>query len=397
MIVDDNPVNLKLIYEYLKRNFETFQFLSGVDIVKDAIKINPDVILLDVMMPIKTGYECLEELNKHDNTKDIPVILVTALSDYEDIKKGMSYGAFDYIKKPVNNVELLTKIDLALKFQEKNNVVKKYKMYANINESLLYAKRIQDSILPDKTKLEKIFGNIKILYNPRDILSGDFYWAEQINNKKYLFLGDCTGHGVPGCILSVIFSTLLHRNTHCNKIFSPSKIFEHLSYEINELLNTNDTYTNYDGADAAMIILEDETIYYSGAYIDLIIVSEKDIIFNNKPYNPTLENDKFKLYNICSCKTSIGRESIDYIFSTFNIKVNKGDRIYLWTDGIYEQIGLNADFKVKKYSKRKFLEFLLSIQDHDINAIECLVLNETQNWRKELDQLDDITFIGLEV
>lgn len=397
MIVDDYSMNVKSLEHMLKNNYEIHKFYDGIDILKNTIDINPDLILLDLMMPDKDGYECLDELQKHQLTKDIPIIIITSLVEYDEIKKSMVKGAFDYIKKPVDKTELFNKVGIALKYKEKDNILKKYQIFANINESILYAKRIQDSILPDKKIIKSIFNNIKILYQPKDILSGDFYWVNEIDNKKYLLLGDCTGHGIPGSILTIIFTLLLDKYQYYSEL-SPSKVLEYLSSEINIVLNSNDAYTNFDGADAALLMFTDnETLYYSGANIDLIIVSKEYISFNGKLYDATFSNEIYKLYNINANNFSVGRESVDYIFNTYKLKLNKGDRIYLWSDGIYHQFGVNEDCKVKKYSKKRFLQFLLDIQNSNITEIKTLVAEEINKWMCGLDQIDDITFLCLEI
>ncbi|MBU1096748.1 MAG: response regulator [Ignavibacteriae bacterium HGW-Ignavibacteriae-2] len=134
LIVDDQPDNVFILEDRLKREgFETISAYDGPTCLQKAEDDNPDLVLLDVMMPGMSGFEACEKLVSNEKTKSIPVILVTALTDIEDIKKGLSVGAFDYIKKPYNRAELIARVNSALRFSESNKVlieVEKIKTFA---------------------------------------------------------------------------------------------------------------------------------------------------------------------------------------------------------------------------------------------------------------------------
>ena len=124
LIVDDQPDNVFILEDRLKREgFETLTAYDGPTCISIAESDQPDLILLDVMMPGMSGFEACEKLVVNSKTKSIPVILVTALTDIDDIKKGLAAGAFDYIKKPYNRAELIARVNSALRFSESNKVM----------------------------------------------------------------------------------------------------------------------------------------------------------------------------------------------------------------------------------------------------------------------------------
>ncbi|MBN1300107.1 MAG: response regulator [Melioribacteraceae bacterium] len=134
LIVDDQPDNVFILEDRLKREgFGTLTAYDGTSCIDKAENNQPDLILLDVMMPGMSGFEVCEKLTGNDKTKMIPIILVTALTDVEDIKKGLSVGAFDYIKKPYNRAELIARVNSALRFSQSNKAlleVEKIKTFA---------------------------------------------------------------------------------------------------------------------------------------------------------------------------------------------------------------------------------------------------------------------------
>ncbi len=124
LVVDDQPDNVFILHDKLKREgFEVFSAYDGPSGIKKAMEVNPDLVLLDVMMPGMSGFEACKILGETENTKNIPVILVTALTGTEDLTEGLSAGAFDYIKKPFNRSELIARINSALKFRESNQLL----------------------------------------------------------------------------------------------------------------------------------------------------------------------------------------------------------------------------------------------------------------------------------
>lgn len=400
LIVDDDLTNLKIIEAILHNETINKTLNTGINIIKETIEFKPDVIILDIMMPDKDGYECLKELTLHDLTSDIPIIMLSAKIEHEDVKKSLNNGAFEYVKKPVDSAELLSKLRAAIKIHEKNKEIKEYKSYANVHESLLHARRIQNSFLPDKEQRRKLFPTLEILFLPKEIVSGDFYWMNEIDDKKMLFLGDCTGHGVPASMISIMGFTLLNKNINYKKETDPSKILSFLTKEINNILNSKDSFTMYDGMDAGLIVFEknNNNLFFAGARMDLFIVSKrKNILHNGKNLHPIQSDNNIQLFKISSDVFSIGKESIGNIFNKHHIKIEKGDRIFLWTDGVYEQLGSNENYKIKKYSKRKFFDFFIKIQNLSINKQKTLIAKEIEEWKGDIDQLDDITFMGLEI
>ena len=166
------------------------------------------------------------------------------------------------------------------------------------------------------------------------------------------------------------------------------------------MISNTDSYTTHDSLDAALIKIEDfdkeVDIEYSSSRIDLFIISKnRNIIMNNEIIDPYMNYNEFFLYKIISNSNSLDRDSINVDYNINKINLVKGDRLFMWTDGLYEQIGVNDCNKLKKYSKKKFIEFLLKKQKFNLDTLTQAVSDEFNNWRLSIEQFDDITFIGL--
>jgi phosphoserine phosphatase RsbU/P len=408
LIIEDDIYNAELLEEFLTIIFkgefedpiETKILSHGKYVVKEAVSFEPDVILLDILMPDKNGLDCIEELQNVELTIDIPIIVISAKIEYSIIQEAITLGAFEYIKKPFDRFELLTKLKMAHRFCLNNKKLKEYQTYANINESLIHAKRIQNSLFPDKEKRKNILPNSDYIYIPKDILSGDFLWLNKIGiGKKIIFVGDCTGHGLPGAMLTVMGSTLLNKNINYRYEYTPAKILDYLGHEINILLNSKDTYTLYDGLDGACLLLDEEHgfLEYAGASTPLIITSKQDkLIINGQEHEPHLIQDSWSLFMVAGDNISVGKESINYTFNNHRLKINKGDRLYLSTDGYSDQIGYIGT-KSSKYGRKRYLNTIINFQESSIFHQKTILYEKHKEWRGQMDQMDDILILIIEI
>jgi serine phosphatase RsbU (regulator of sigma subunit) len=249
----------------------------------------------------------------------------------------------------------------------------------DIKDSINYAKRLQEAILPKQDEVKKIFPQNFIYYLPRDIVSGDFYWTSKQENKKIFVVADCTGHGVPGAFVSMLGNDLLNNIINENQVTNTSKILTNLNKGVLNAFNSDDvSYNTNDGMDIAVISIdENNLLQYSGAHRPLTIVRNKEII--------ELKPDK---------KSIGGRTELDFVFKPNEIQLMKDDTIYMYSDGFADQFG---GVKGKKYLTKRLKELLIEVSGLAINTQKNKIDKEFLNWKGNLNQLDDVLLTGIKI
>jgi len=245
----------------------------------------------------------------------------------------------------------------------------------SILDSLNYSKNIQQAMLPGKNSFDIKFKDYFILFQPKDIVSGDFYWMEEIDGKVFLSVADCTGHGVPGAMLSMICSKALTKVVKELKIYSPAKILDQTVLELEEYFSKSDK-TIYDGMDLSLVCLDynNNILTYSGA--------------NNPLYY--IENKKLKI--IKADRQPIGLYNERKPYSQTELKISNINSIYLFSDGYADQFGGPNN---KKFSKKRFRELLESLNSNTLNYQGYIIEKEINIWKGKKEQIDDITVIGV--
>lgn len=263
--------------------------------------------------------------------------------------------------------------------QEKNTIIEV--AYNDIKSSINYAKRIQEAILPLNEEIKKQIKESFILFKPRDVVSGDFYWFSNHNGKKIMACVDCTGHGVPGAFMSMIGHTLLNEIVVEKNITKPSSILDLLHVRVRQSLKQNlESAETRDGMDISICVLDEKgtLLEYAGANRNLIIVRSG------------------KLIEIKADKQPIGGDQMeqDRIFTNHIVDIVSGDTIYMTTDGYADQFGGE---KGKKFMVKRFHQTLLSIQNESVEK-QGEILNDTiEHWKGEHEQVDDILVIGIKI
>lgn len=252
--------------------------------------------------------------------------------------------------------------------------------HKEVMDSVNYAKKIQEAILPD---LNEIFNHIPhsfILFKPRDIVSGDFYWFAHKNNISIIAAVDCTGHGVPGAFMSMIGNTLLNKLVLEKNIVDPGEILSKLDKEVNHALKQNRSDSeSRDGMDVALLKIDytKMEICYAGA---------------NRPLYYIKEN---QLTEIKASKFPIGGMQLENekIFQNHILQVSPFDTFYISTDGFADQFGGVG----KKLMTKKFKDILVSIQDKKMSEQRMYLSNFIEEWKKDFEQTDDILVIGIRI
>jgi serine phosphatase RsbU (regulator of sigma subunit) len=246
----------------------------------------------------------------------------------------------------------------------------------DITDSIHYAKRIQVAIMPPEIPFDNTF----ILFRPKDIVSGDFYWIEVIGDKEFFAAVDCTGHGVPGAFMSIIGSNSLNKIVREQCIHQPDKIMNKLNQEVMLSLQSQDSDGGaiYDGMDMALVCYDKKTgeLEYSGAYNPLVIIREGEII--------EIKADRFSIGR----SSSVGEKKI---FTNHKMKIHKGDTIFIFSDGYADQFGGESG---KKFKSKPMKELFLAINDKNMQEQKEILNNTLDAWRGDIDQVDDVIIIG---
>jgi len=247
----------------------------------------------------------------------------------------------------------------------------------NINDSINYALKIETAILPSKGTFSDLFEDFFILYRPKDIVSGDFYWMEQIGDEVYIAVADCTGHGVPGAMVSVICSNALNRVVKEMQKRNTGDILDHVTDVVTEHFSKGD-HLIYDGMDIAFCRINLKTLWleYSGANNPIYVVSEDD--FQQLP----------------SSRQPIGEYPNRKKFESTEMQLKSGDQIYLFSDGYADQFGGPSG---KKFRSQKFRDLIRSAATLPMSAQRELLESRFNEWRDELDQVDDVCVLGIKV
>ncbi|MBN1182904.1 MAG: tetratricopeptide repeat protein [Bacteroidales bacterium] len=248
-----------------------------------------------------------------------------------------------------------------------------------ITASIHYASRIQTAILPPRELREQILPEHFILYKPRDIVSGDYFWMTQKGDKTIVVAADCTGHGVPGAFMSMLGVVFLNEIVNKPGIKHANQILHELrDYIIKALHQTGKAGEQKDGMDMALVSLDCKTheVEYSGAY------------------NPLYHIRDGQLEELKADRMPIGIHLSLDPFTNQVIKVKPGDTLYMFSDGYVDQFGGALG---KKFKAPQFKELLLSIQEKPMSEQKELLNESIEKWREGYDQIDDILVIGIRV
>ncbi|MEM7550261.1 MAG: tetratricopeptide repeat protein [Bacteroidota bacterium] len=278
----------------------------------------------------------------------------------------------DEIEKQKNEIEI-QKNDIEEKSEELNLINNE------LTDSIRYARKIQESLFPENKSLKTIFSDSFIFYQPRDIVSGDFYWFEEIGDLVIIATVDCTGHGVPGAFMTVLANSLLNQIVKEGRLTEPNLILTLLDQKVRQSLHQDGSRfdNSNDGMDMALCSInkKDFTLKFTGAQIPLYYSS-----------NGQLEQYKGDRFPIGS------KQHEDKEFKTVTIQAEKGDVFYLASDGFQDQFGGEKD---KKFMKSTFRKFLGSIHGLPMNKQLDEVTKTFFDWKNGNEQTDDVLVMGV--
>jgi serine phosphatase RsbU (regulator of sigma subunit)/HAMP domain-containing protein len=253
-------------------------------------------------------------------------------------------------------------------------------LYKHVTDSIRYAKRIQESILPPESVIHKLLPESFVLFKPKDIVSGDFYWMSEKNGKVLFSAIDCTGHGVPGAFMSLVGYNLLKEIIDGMEELNPAKILDLLSAGVRSTLHQFDKSSAKDGMDIALCMIDYNKmeLQYSGAFNPLYLIRNRNI------------------QEIKADKLLIGYSYNDEVESYTNhtVKLNSGDSIFISSDGYADQFG---GPRGRKFMVSNFRQLMLDIHQLPMEEQKKVLDERFEEWKGELEQIDDICVIGVRV
>ncbi|MBN2274968.1 MAG: SpoIIE family protein phosphatase [Bacteroidales bacterium] len=251
----------------------------------------------------------------------------------------------------------------------------------SITDSINYARRIQNAMLPPIKMFKSYFPQSFLFYMPKDIVSGDFYWINKLYSKIFISAVDCTGHGVPGAFMSIIGFELFRKITNIEGLSRPSDILNKLNEDFHEIFKDVDNVVLRDGMDVAFcaIDINDMILEFSGAFNPLYLIRDNKIT--------EIKGDRF----------AIGIDETNFKDQTFKnhmIPLQEGDIIYIFSDGFADQFGGPEG---KKFKYRRFRHLLLNIHQLPMDDQRNILETSLREWKGDLEQVDDVMVLGIKI
>lgn len=396
LLLEDNYSDAELLMRTLTKadlKHELHLVESKAHFISELDNFKPDIIVSDHYLPSFNSLEALKIARK--KRSDIPFILVTGSVSEEFAEDCMKAGVDDYILKnslirlpsSIKNIfsrakanrekEIVESLHKELKVAyqeiEENN--------KSMTDSINYAKLIQEAMLPEKAVLTNYFPNSLIIYRPKDIVSGDFYWFVERDHKLLIAVADCTGHGVPGSLMSMIGYGLLNEIVNVKRIVHPAEILSRLNAGIRRTLK-QDKIGNQrcDGMDIALCSIDrtNRQMEFAGANRHLIYFRDKSL--------EMIKGNKFGIGGLHD-ESSIN-------FTNHKVSYDNGDIIYMCTDGYADQFG---GTKGKRMMTRNMIKILEKSLSFGVAEQEQLLNHWLDKWQGDYEQTDDILLIGIQL
>ena len=392
LIVDDISENLFALYAILKsEELIIHKADSGKAAIELAVRNPYDCIILDVQMPEMDGFEVAKILGEKEETKNIPIIFLSALgSDKEKIIEGIDRGAIDFLAKPPDPDLLKAKLKLCINISKKTKQTRRIhssvirerdsikEHSADVQSSLKYARNIQQAMLPKEDFINAFFSESFVLYQPKESIGGDFYAIREKDDAIILICGDCTGHGVPGAMLTMISLNIINNLIDSKGITQPDQLLNAMGKEFRNAFNSEFSPIQIDdGLEMAVctFLKSKNKLQFASSRRPLLFCSGNEI--------QKIDAD---FMGISSSLPD------DYLFTLRELEISEGDVIYLFTDGIVDQFGGKRE---KKFMLKRLLELVQSVSWQKMSEQKKVIGEAIQKWMGEHHQIDDILLLGV--
>ncbi|AFM03794.1 SpoIIE-like protein with response regulator receiver domain [Bernardetia litoralis DSM 6794] len=382
LCIDDEPIILNSLKQELSQYFADSIIIEtaesgeeGLEII-DFLREKGDeivVIISDYIMPQMRGDEFLIEA--HRLLPNCMKILLTGQASLEGVTNAINKtNLYRYISKPWSTKDLMMTVESAIDNYHKDKLLKSQNK--QIQSSIRYAERIQSSILPSSNYLSDLLPNHFVFYKPKDVVSGDFYWCREEDNKIIIAVADCTGHGVPGAFMSLIGHQLLNRAVVDKKIYSPEKILESINEAMKSVWN-REHENSHEGMEIAICVIdkEENTFSFAGAKRPICIIQNSELNY--------VKGDKLGVD---------GKERTTYTKHEFEIQENT--QIYLYSDGYQDQFGGEDNRRFMSKSLRVLFQ---KLANEPIKKQQAEIVTTFENWKQNYEQIDDVLILGVAI
>ncbi len=392
LVVDDDKFSLAITMKYIQESGVSMHILHATN-GRLACRVTevskPDLIIMDWEMPEMSGIQAISYLKCNPETSDIPIIMTTAHTSSDYIRKAFAAGAIDYVRKPIDKVELMARMNSAIALTSSYKEIQEQKKVIEIqNDKIIkgieYAYRIQTAMHQPIEEIRKYIPDFFVLYKPKEIVSGDFFWFStlsdadgSIGNKLIIAAADCTGHGVPGGFLAMLGNSLLHQIVNTRNIRQPDLILNELHRNFKKTLyqEQND---NDDGMTISICTIDrlQKTIEFAG--------SESPFVYFQHG----------KMFRIEGDETSIGGMQFEEnpIFTKHCIDISTPTMVFLFSDGYQDQFERDSD---KKFLVMRFMKLLGDISLLPVEEQRLTLNKKIDDWMGDKQyQTDDIMVLG---
>jgi serine phosphatase RsbU (regulator of sigma subunit) len=371
--------NRELIYEILHSLYENAEQTQKYQKALNYFKQHS--VVKDSIMSEKTHQQMVELETKYETEKKEQQIELQKSQLYQKEAVIKQQQTQKYLFATASVSILLITLILARSYIEKR---KTNRMLASknksITESITYAQKIQSAVLPPEDLINHMLPEHFILYLPRDIVSGDFYWITRINNQTVIAVADCTGHGVPGAFMSMLGFTLLNEVVNGMKLLQANIILNELRSKVKKSLRQKgDEHEAQDGMDIALCIIDQDQqhMQYAGANNPLILISDGELT-RIKP-------------DLMPVGIQINERNS---FTNHQIDLKKGDILYLFSDGYIDQFGGENG---SRFKAGNFERLLAEIWQKDMPLQHEILKERLLKWKNGYDQIDDILVMGIRI
>jgi len=388
LVVDDNVVNRRLLFNILKKEgYELLEASDGEEAIEVAVQGQPDLILLDIMMPKKDGYEVCRELKKDERFAAVPIIFLSAKAETEDKIKGLDLGGADYVTKPFDRGEVVARCHAQLKIRDltkrltlaNQDLVEKQRL---IDEDLKAAAEIQRSLLPQE------YPNVDIMdvawkFMPCQSIGGDIFNLIRLDEDNWgIYMVDVSGHGVPSALVAVSVTQMMHSSESVvlkrsidhppyYQIVAPPEVLEKLDREYP---------------------IERFEKFFTITYIVLNGQSKRIQYSNAAHPPPVLLHTDGTLEFLDKGGTIIGIGGA-LPFEGGENQLRAGDKLFIYTDGIVEYQDEDGNF----YGEDRFFDEMKRLKDEPISSMIDGVIASVMDFGKNNEPQDDISLLGIEI
>jgi serine phosphatase RsbU (regulator of sigma subunit) len=309
-------------------------------------------------------------------------ILTSASSPYRFILYGALIIAFVYLLVMSQTRSLIKTRKLLKEKEQALDLIAYQKIELelrdkNITDSLIYAQRIQEALLPSETYFRKHFQDSFIFFKPKDIVSGDFYWIGEKSDKIFVVAADCTGHGVPGALMSMIGLEIIEKTINEDKIEVPSQILAILNKGLEKTFSREKNIGTIirDGMDIGLCVIDKKRkkLLYTGAFFPLYLIRDNS------------------LTEVKGNKIIIGMNPDGLPYTDNELDLKEDDILYIFSDGYVDQFGGTEN---KKFMYRRFRYLLLNIHKFPVGDQKAILDENIKNWMGRNTQVDDVMVIG---